>query len=488
MLHLPRPVKRAARVALAAACSSILVMPPAGAHATGFGQPVVVSGRDNARNPQVAIAPNGRTAVLYERVYRRDGRTRHEVRAAIGRSPAQLGPPETVRAGWRSVSGFDTGSAQLLARPDGGFVACFWDRTSGRRVTLTGCSIAPSRGRFGPLHVIARGRRAAGPEPYAVMLGDSSVAVLTKRWSPREHAEVSSLTRMTATGQVLRTRRVRGATDDRFDDLGTPLAAAADGTLAIPASLPIPGTPGARRPGIRLLTPRAKRFGPAVAVSDDPINGPVTIEGGGHLAVMFVTTAASGSRADTGFRIAYGRPGWAFAQPFTTPNVEPGAIDWPDFVEVVDGVPVAIARRADPEACLEEIVAGPLRRIGAPSVAPIQLSQSEQVARWPQGTRLADGTMVAVWQDIIGRRGPSRIETAIRPANSDAFRAPQVLPHLTAGEDPQLAGAGNAAALLWTTAGRSSHSTRIVLSPLRTRPPYATQSKRPEPLANRCDA
>lgn len=462
---------------------------PAPAGAAGFSQPVVISGSDDARAPQVAIAPNGRTAVLYARDVRRAGRWRTEYRAAIGPSPHQLGQPATVEAGARADDGI--ARPTLVARADGGFAACFPDETS-TKTAVIGCSVAPADGGFGPLRVLARGPRgdnasvrvAAGPSGSLVAL----ISRLPGEGDGRVAEESLTLLELEADGTVGPEASIATA-ETAASDFTAPIAVRADGTVVIAASTVVAGR---RVPAVRQRLPGAAQFGPPVPISsEENVLGP-RLSADGLTARFQTADPKNPERSVT--RVVQGQPDGSWGPTLALPSVMGRRADWADLVPGSAGVPLAITSRTKTEPgdsdCYNQIWgvvhAGSVTPLGSLPSAATRLSVPGQIALWPQGAATATGTQIAAWENAVSYQGYTRLEVRVRPAGAPAFLRSQVLPYLNLGGSVGLAAGGSEAALAWTAGGTGFRS-QVVLSALQQAAPYANRARLPREPEAACD-
>ena len=472
---------------------------PTGAAAAGFAQPVSASGRDDAYDPQVAIAPNGRTAVLSKREVRRGRGWLTQYRAAIGPSPSELGPAKTVGAGWRAAASDATAPmAELLARPDGGFVACFSDY-SRHQVAVEGCSIAQPTGEFGALDIVRRIPQYGDHGMAATVLSDSSVVLLLTRTLSGADGPVvktaSSFITLGAGGDLRREHPINRTQLEQSYNTATPIVATANGTIAIPAVAPLPGGRSGVRAAVRVKPPGADAFGRAIPVSDEPLKGSIWLGGRADLLVSFPTSPAEGGpSAQRVVSLAPdGSPGPALTLPGSQPADYLGAPVSP-VLELPGGELFAITGHVetDPEDsdCYNPVVgtvaAGLFTQPGQPAATPAPLSTKGQIALGPQGAVLDDGTVIAAWVNGANGYGQTRVEARIRAPGASAFGPSQPLAPLSKGEYFTLATGGDHAALAWEIGGYGDPS-RIVISDLRQVPPYAEGARLPRHPATNCD-
>lgn len=462
----PAPLVLATVVALAAA--AVL---PAAAPAAGFGEPRLITPKGAAvDHPVAAVGPGGRTAVLW-RTFGRDGR-RFGYAAAFGRSPDRVGRPVPVPAGVRAAR--SAASATVLARPGGGFVACFGDDPR-RGTAVVGCAVASRAGRFGPLRAVSRRPWRERPQVQAVVRPDGQVVVLTSR-------RIAGRRIALRVGVLDASGRLRGARRlaEIPSDAAPSLAATDDGAVFAAWST---GRYGSRTPVLRVMAPGSERFGPpAPFLAEARIEGDVGLRGGASLIASY---------AAAGVRYVRRAPDGTFGPPFALPGVGGGrSSDEADVFPLADGSPFAItmAARGSDDDCggivSGAVGAGPLVPFGTTGPG-VRLSTARQIALYPAGAALRDGTVVAVWRDADGPSGGSRLEVALRLGGRAAFSRPQVLPRLAA-RDFALAAGGDHAVLAWVTGSLPDGPSRIVVSGLRRTGPYAAAAPRPARPGSPC--
>jgi hypothetical protein len=466
-LHRARRVLAAGWPFLVAAAAALTIGAAPAAASTGpaFGTPVVLgSPRGQAGEPAVAVAPNGRTAVLWRSTSVRGGRP--AFLAAIGPDPEHLGRPTVVHAGARAARSF--GDATLVARHDGGFVACFAD-PRGRGTEVAGCSIAAPRGRFGPLRVITRGtwrRRttlAAAPRP------DGSTVVVDVRRIGGGYQSVRSSV-LSPTGRRSAVRRLTAVPAL----WGVSLASADDGTVAVSWSAATRRF-GGLTPTLRVMAPGSTRFGaPQSFAPGVRLRAEIELAGGPSLLVRYRDRSAEGHDQ----RVVRRLPDGSFGAPEVLPSTGGNDLGGP-VVQLPDGTPFAVVGSAEgdlaPECATAGVVgAGPLAPVGA-AAAATRLSSPRQIALDPLAVALADGTVVAVWRDAGGER--ARLEAAVRPPGG-VFGPSRGLPR-PAVEDAVLAAGGTQAVLAWVVGSPPDGPSRLAVSALRREAPYAPRAPLP---------
>lgn len=433
------------------------------ASAAGFTTPRAISPvRAAAGEPQVAVAPSGRTAVVWQQFDRQVLHGRYV--ASIGAAPGRLGRAVPVAAIRRKVD--DGEDPTLLALPGGGFALCF-ARTETRRRTSVGCTFASRSGGFGPFHVVSTRPSREVPALLAAPRPDGTlVVVTTRRVASARRALRSAILRPSGT---VRGARALATIESRPYDV-IDLATAADGTAAVSWTTLVGGVfSGHRAPVLRLMARGTDRFGPAV-----PFGAPATIssyvgvQGGRDLLVSY----AGG--------VVRRRPDGTFEPPLELPRVGGEDADG-SVAQLADGslFGVGMAGRQGGDDCdalvRSAVGAGPLVPPGTRADAE-RLSVPRQIADGPLAETVRDGTVVAAWGDRAG--DPSRVEVAIRGARATSFGSPRPLPALAA-RSFALATGGNEAVLAWLTGDRLMGPSHVVVSHLVRKGPYAPAAPRP---------
>ncbi len=482
-------------VAAAAACSGAL---PAAAHAAGFAKPVVISGSDDASAPRAVIAPDGRTAVLWEREIKVGRRYRSQWRLATGPSPASLGRPTTVTIAG-APHNFESPAPFLLARPDGALVLCV------RTGPTKGCSIAPPDGDFGPVIDVRAGKRGFS----AVVRPDNSLLVVYSNSDSLPDGRITGTQMATATlsaAGVLGAERTleRSADEQAYNGAVEPVVAA-DGTVAIPATLPLAEKRRRLQIGLRFMAPGSDEFGPVVAIPGavEEYNN-LSLAGGRQLTVAYSAPLQGGKKnAPEVLRVLTLQPGGVFSSPAPLPTTSTalrgvGGDRVDGFpVALPDGGILAITQRSTTAEgdfdCLNpvagEVAAGPL---GAAPAAAQRLSARGQIALYPHAAALDDGTVIASWVDGAAEgSGLFRVEASVRLPGATAFSAGQRLPSLNETSGHLLASGGNTAALIWTSWHKgptqwSGHQT-VVISPYTADGRVAPQAPLPKRPGTSCD-
>ncbi|MEH3053624.1 MAG: hypothetical protein PGN13_06370 [Patulibacter minatonensis] len=396
---------------LAAAACAV----PSSAGASGFGPPTTVSGRDDAEAPLVAIAPNGRTAVMWRREVRTGKRWVGQLRVALGPSPDRLGQPTTVAAGWRAVASSDA-RPQLLARPDGGFVACLPD-TSRTKTTVIGCSVAPPAGGFGGLLVVRRGK-GDGTTIAPAVRPDSSVALLLERVDRDRRGTPTGLTRtlrtITRDGALQPERAIAPAGESVAFGASGSLVSLADGTLAFRVGMADPASPATATtnaafwPGVRVMPAGAGEFGPATRIGTAHVNGRFELGGTTRLWAAFATGGEPDAPTEDRVapRGADGTFGPESTLPLATDDTFRHTIDHAIVDVPGDGL-LALSSEAstsyDDSDCFNP-VSGQISA-GAPGGIAARLSGRGQIALAGDAVSLADGTAIASWENGASYRG-----------------------------------------------------------------------------------
>jgi hypothetical protein len=460
------------------AAALVLAIAPAAANAAGFSAPRSLTPiKGSVDSPQAAVAPNGRTALLWRTT---GERTRDfQYVAALGATPAQLGKgvvlPGAVRAA-RTV-----GTVTLLARPDGGFVACFADDPRRGQTTL-GCSFAAPQGTFGPMHVVQRRSWTQRPSYRVALRADGTLVFVLSRRAGAKRLALRTAT-MDPSGRVSPSRPLASIAAESPIDL----AAINDGTLAVTWTDELGSVAGAGTPTLRLMAPGASQFAPAVTFTPDhDISGAVQLQGGPGLLLTYELQDKSGLWIQ---RVVRRLPDGSFAPPLEFPRPAAGFLSGV-AIQLPDGTPFAISATDEvAETDCSDITsgaigAGPLVPSGVP-VTATRLSAPKQIAFYPQIATLADGTVIATWGDALNFGQSFRQEVAVRPAGATAFAAPQVMPQLVSS-DVALATGGNEAVLAWVVSRDFGGPSHLVVSSLRSQPPYAAQARRPTHPSNGC--
>lgn len=473
---------------------------PSGAQAAAFGQPIKIAGNVETDGIQMAIAPNGRTAVMFARDVSKGRRTRFGFRVAIGPSPDRLGAGTKVPG--VGDSSYVEGGPQLLARPDGGFVACYQDDS--RRATTTAvCSTAPPTGGFGPPTVVRRiARKDAGGITAAMRADGTTVLLLTRlgakinREKRRTYVGVSTLD---AAGVVSPARETERTDIGTYAvTTNTPLAVGPDGTVAIPAGVEQKGKYVTNAPAIRLLAPGAEQFGPAIQVSPETLASPVDIHWSAAGLVAQYTVEGRGGTDGYEQHFVRRAADGTFGPPLALPGAETN-----DYRSTVSGtlapLPggdlLAIGGRVSSDEqdsdCFNPIAGtvaasalSPLDQTAAATSQP--LSRRGQIALHPQAAVLGDGTVIASWENGANYYGGTRLAAAVRPTGATAFGAARALPYLTHEGGQVLAAGGNQAAIVWA-AGSPASRPNLMISTLRASGPYAKFTRLPTHPVTPCD-
>jgi hypothetical protein len=455
----------------------------------GFGTPTLLSRTPSGGeidDAVVAISPTGSTAVLWREAsgFGRGQTYRADYMVALGPDAAHLSRPRPVRAARTAAK--VTGEGQLLALPDGGFVACFTE--SGRRhgAATSGCTFAaPGKG-FGPLRVVERVPWGRQGTMSANVRADGTLLLLIthSRGSARRSIEVASLT---PTGQLTTLERlgeVRGA-------YLPSLATTDDGTVAIAWSNgPAEDSDGGRTPVLRLMPSGSTQFGPPVAFgADRKVTSGVALTGGSALVAEYEV----GSRDSDQRRIVGMLPDGTFTPPKTLPRPGDGFLSGSAFA-LPDGTPFAVVS-SDVQSetdcsnssggsvgvgpLVDPVSRGPHDDVTEGPVTAQRLSDPRQIAQNPSAGLLADGTVIVAWNDSFGDIGQSRIEVTSRRPGAASFSAPQVLPRDTVYGELSLGAGADQALLAWIVGPKGGPRKDVVVSALRAAPPFATQRPRP---------
>lgn len=441
---------------------------PAVAAAAGFGPVRSLSPvHGNVDSPSAAVSPTGQVAVLWRRTGDRPADFRYL--AVVGRDAEHLGRPVVVGSGLPAAP--VNGDGILLARPDGGFVACFTAEPR-HNVTAAGCSFAPPNGRFGRLRVVDRRPWSQRLNFKAVMRPDGQV-VLVLRHRTGARQQLSSVT--------LGPSGMRGAPQSLVtlrNSTSFGLAATDDGTVAVTwADVAADDTSGLKIPSLRLMSPGEQRFGEPVPFTDDlVVTDGLKVQGGQQLRLSYLTRGSAENLAVV--RLLNG----SFSAPLHLPRPGTGLLDGLT-VSLADGTPLAVVaaqRRADTDCAdvTKSVVGtGPLAPT-ADQATSQQLSTPGQIAVDPIAASLADGTIIASWGNSLGPVGWTRIEVALRPSGAPAFLRPQVLPHFSVRETALVAH-GDQAVLVWVVGSNQIGPSHVVASALRRSPPYVPSAPLP---------
>ena len=386
--------------------------------------------------------------------------------AAVGDAPDRLGPARVV-PGAAEADGVETATAR-----DGTIVACFGGRPPGAQPAID-CRTAPPGHGFGAPQVVAR--RNAGLNDVTVR-SDGSVIVAFSRDAARRRRRLlwrsAPLRRPFGPVHTL-------ATADQ--GAGVSLGSAPDGTVVAAWSKATTQEFEPRTPVLRMLAPGAPDFGAPVRFSRDrSLSGGVSVDADESGLVLRYYTRPAPEEIDAPWAVLR-RPDGSFAAavPIPTPAAEGFAFRAGSVVFDADGTPTAVGetwREADTDCGdvdFGRIAAGPLDG----SAPPATLSHEGQIAIDPSGARLADGSLLAVWEDAADGNGHTRLEYAVRPAGG-SFGDGRALP-LLAARDYAIASAGGRALVAWVTGELPDGPSRLVVSASRTAPPYAPVAPRP---------
>lgn len=483
---------KAAERPTAAKASSTPTLP---AGSIGFGEPRVLSRAapdHEIDDPIVAVSPTGTTAVMWRDAsgFERGQRFRADYLVSIGRDAAHLQAPTPIRAA-RTAAKL-TGETQLLARPDGGFVACF-DESGRRRGTATfGCSFAVPGGAFGPLRVVLREPWTKRSTVQPVVRADGTVLVLVTRTVGRARRSVSVVT-LAPSGRRTTQQdlgEIRGAAS-------ASIATTTDGTVAVAWSDgPAQDYEPAGTPVLRVLSPTGTRFMPAAFPENKKISGGVGLVGGAALLVEYSTDPLMDGAQQ---RIARRLPDGTFAPPGTLPRPGKGFVSG-SALALGDGTPLAVTS-SDVQSETDcgnstggSVGAGPLMDLTSATadddsaadgpVTTTRLSDPKQIAQYPTTALLGDGTVIVAWGDAFDGGAQSRLEVTTRRSGAATFSTPQVLPR-PARSAPALAAAGDQALLAWSTGPRGGRQA-IIVSALRSAAPFAKQQRRPTDPGTSC--
>lgn len=420
----------------------------------------------------VAVAPTGETAVMW----RQGGPDDFQFVAAIGRDAENLGPARPVEPARGAAS--RAAGARLLARPAGGFVACF--HAGDRRADAFGCSFTDESGTFGPLRVVERRSFRDDPSQQVAMRSDGKLAILLRhRVAPgRLRLRTTTLDDQGRLGPIRPLATVlRGGSAS--------LATTDDGVTGVMLTEPRRRDQGRiGRPSLRLTASGQDVFGAAKSFLPNGAAKPLEsarLDGGRELRM----TASVLDDSIGGDLIVRRRPNGAFSAPLRLPRPAPGFLGG-TVVVPPGGTPFAItaATRESQTDCSDVsagvVGSGPLvsRRTTSRTTTTQRLSKPGQIAFQPTAATLADGTVIAAWENGVTDGGDTRLEVAIRPSGATRFGPSQVLPELaTWGMD--LAAGGDQAILAWMVGDHVDGPSHVVVSSLRQEPPYAPPAKLP---------
>ncbi|HEY6763066.1 MAG TPA: hypothetical protein VI318_26425 [Baekduia sp.] len=454
-------------VALAIAAAASIAVTPAGA--AGFGAPRMLTPKGGtADEPLAVVAGNGRSAVFARWITGRGtGLQVHE--------QAWLGPDADHLAGPVDVPGATHGEdLQAAAEPDGTIVACstpVW----GNPITLT-CTLAPPGGGFGPPQVVAsvtttsaarRVGRTAGFDVIA--LADGRLALITGQ-SP-DGVQTQTTIALAPAGTLAFSAAAPIAT--RAGQGGDAFAPLPDGGLmeAYTTADPVRGTEGG---GVtQVLAPGASAF-----AAPTPFTAPKATSGLAGIDVgrygVAISTRKQRKNAPEQTLVSVQRAdGWSSPTPLRA--VTDGFVGG-DVLFLPDHSPLVISYVSHESATdcgqqtLGRIGAGPLT-----GARPTLLSNKHQIAN-PAGARvLDDGTVVALWTDSADA---ARVEYAIRSPQAHHFGPAHPLP-ITAAREVRIASDGHQLLATWITGSLPDGPSRLVVTTLRTTPPYARDATRP---------
>lgn len=461
------------------ASAAALTVPDA-ASAAGFTQPRTISGQDSAYDYVLAaVAPTGRTAIVYEREIRVNRRSREQARLVLGPSPDRLSPPATLRLPGVSA-GAKLSVTRLLARRDGGFVLC---ATAGK---VQGCSIAPPGGGFGPLVKLP----GAPTSLAAEVRPDGSVVLMRSTQVQTPDGMItgttSRLSFLSSDGQLSPEREIPRSSDEQ-DYNGTldRHTVLDDGTVVIAANGPDPKDKEGTVLGIRLLPPGAGAFGPIIAVPGTPSDNNIELIGGPTLTVAY--RAGRGSDASQTKVVRRAADG-TFSSELGIPGSGASAVERSSasasIVPLPSGELFAITTRTTTANgdfdCLNPVTgrvgSGPLAPLGK-TVPDVRLSTRGQIAFDADAAVLDDGTVIAAWQNGVNEGGARRAEVAVRGPGATTFGPNQRLSSLILGDHPLLVSGGTHALLLWLAEPRGKATDwPVVASSLTKTGPYARQA------------
>jgi hypothetical protein len=427
----------------------------------GLGSPVVVS-PPGISVSTAAVAIGARRAVV---VWAGARSGQDVIQARLGDTPATLGRTRDVALG-RIAS---AGGPFAAVTPDGSTTAC-WVADTQAQVGPLDCVVAAPHQHFGPVQQLTPVAGAltgvladrlgrvivvwpAGP--IAGPGGDLSWSLL------------SSTGRFSAPLMLGANAESEGA------------AIAVDDAGAVGVAWITPDTGTAQEVVATALAPGAAAFSSPVAVigaSDNP-NIP-TVAGGDGLAIL----SASESRTFYPVIARLGPHGRWNAP--VVPAAPPGTKGSEDVLVLPrDGSAMLLSATVTDDASdCSSVVKGRIAAALLPPgshrlSSPVALSDEHQIAEGPQAVPLADGGVLAVWSNDAGANGETQLEYSLRSPGG-TFDESTPLPGLSQGA-ADLAAGGNTAALAWIRTRGAAAPQQLVISTLRTRPPFVKPAPRP---------
>lgn len=477
----------ATRAALAAAVVlSAAGLPGSAAGEPGFAAPQRLGATaDWVDLDDIAVAPTGRTAVMWRTADegKRAKDWRYGEWVAVGPGPAELGQP--VKLDVPTAYARDAFSKSLDAFADGSFVACM--QTDPRKGdAVAGCTFASPTGGFGPLHEFNRVSWKVRPTFQAFARPDGRVLLITSQLAKGKRRTVSTRL-LDRDGRVTAPQFLANVPSTA----GVSAVAADNGLIAATWSASdslIVGEPIKDRQ-LAFLAPDGERFGAPrpLAVPED---ASIALTGGRRLLVG----ARSYDDDD--------RPVERFAMlgadgvlsPFleTRRFTKKGGL-YTSVLPLGDGSLLGVSQSfaSKPLDCdtrpFSEVGVGPLAPSTGTAVTGTRLSTPGQIAEYPSGVELADGTVVVVWGNAAREGSEYRLEAAVRVPGAAPFATPQVLPGPVSNWWTFASG-GNAALLVAKVyEGKPYDSPQhLVVSRFTQTGPLAKAGKRPKHPSTSC--
>lgn len=486
-MNLVCPGRRAASAFAILAIAAIFPT-TAGAADLGFGTPRVMTPAPGAAyEPSAAVAPNGRTVVLYAWSAKRTG-NRASWRALLGPDPDHLAGPVNI-----PLSAAE--EPQVFAERDGTIVICE-TRTSGKAYTLV-CTLAPPTGSFGRPRTVARVTNSAAsrryghvPSFHVIALGDGRLVVSTaqtddgRSWrdelafAPAGTLDFGASRPVADSGRGALTPLAGGGL--LFTDVvraRVRVAPLAPATLRSRRAV-LTGTPGGGR--ARVLAAGASAFAPPTAF---PAPGSLDGVDAGPFGVAIRSYVYRRHATPQIRATVQGPAGVGWTSPAPVRPVTDGFV----FARVLltrEQEPLAISsvRHESETDCgqqtLGRVAAGPLGSAHAEL-----LSDKHQVANLVDARVMDDGTIVVFWTDSART---DRVEYATRPPAARRFSASHPLP-FTGARDLGVAGNGRRLIATWTTASSPGDPSRLIIATSRTTPPYSPDAPRPSHPSAPCN-
>lgn len=475
-LDVPR---RAAALALtllvAGAGAGAAAVVPDDAAAAGFSPPVAVSPKGQVAQAAAAVAPTGRTAVVWLAAPKGARGQGWRVVARVGDTPERLAPAAEIRGSARAFE------PRAVAAPDGTVTVC-WSVEAYRRRGAIRCAVASGGRPFGAARTLASYRRGTQLSLTGLAVDGAGRSVVAwKRSSGRERYSVV-VAIGGANGRFGRPATL--GTSDPYADVA--LATGGAGEVAAVWSVPDGRAMSPRTPMLATLAPGAGAFSRAVAV-EPPVadEGTPSVRGGRGLSLVF-------SGEDGPVALLRGTDGALRPAPLAPAKAVPGAFPTSSLVSLQpDGTAVAVTRFAavaDTD-CSEEtrsqLFAGTLPA-GAPGppATLVPLSDPRQLVAIWDVAELDDGRTIVLWGDGFGPDRETRLEFAVRTPDGAFTPATTIAP--TAADLPVLASAGRHAILAYIVGERLDGPGQVLLSTFRDTGPFAPTGPRPAHPSTGC--